>query len=553
MTSEATTKQEVETQDSIWLKGIFRPIMVALLVTCLAAGFVAVAQSASPGWGRGIALPFFALVSVESVYTTLWLASSTQRDRRTTRFYAGEVFLLLLAARIVAFFIKGEWPNGAILAQWLRSPLSFLDGTTTFLWFLTLLVWGESTLMMRTLERMGLKPDELAMKPLLPARGMDWNEVRARHPSRSALLARFSAHWLWGGLLLAFCAGLSRVELTPSSGQLMGLRHLGLTPLLQAALVIYFLGGLLLVSQGHLAVLRVRWRYEGTPTDPNVVRRWGWLGVGVLAVIGLIAALLPFGSSFILARALVAVINVMMQIAYVALLLLFTLFGLLVSFIHFGQTAEQGGRAERIPPPVPETMSKGVHLPDWLGGAILWLLMGGIILYSLIAYLNERGVRLDVRHLRRLWAWLQTWWSFWRRRAEQVGRRVGEILTLRRPAQGGIIQTPWRFLSLRRLDTRGRVRYFYLAMVRRASEHGLPRHPAETPHEYEGNLEAGWPELEAEITSLTQAFIDARYTTHELGPEDAKRAQELWKRVRSFLRQRDRQDSGDRADSQTAS
>ncbi len=522
--------------DSVWIRGVFRPLMVVVLVTSLAAGFVAVAQGVSPGWGRGIVLPFMALVALESVYTTLWLASPARRDRRTSRFRIGELLFLLILTRIVAFFLKGEWPSSALLGQWLRQPLSFIDGTTFYLGFLTLLSWGESALMMGTLEQMSLKPDELITQPL-SARALDWNEVRARHPSRSDLLQQFSGHWLWGGLLLALCAGFSRVELTPSSGRLIGIRHLGLAPLLQAALVIYFLGGLLLISQGRLAVLRARWQYEGTAADPAVVRRWGRLGLAMLLVIGVIAALLPFGSSFALAQILVTILNFMIQIAYLAMLLLISLLGALMALMGMGPDDVTGG-AKAEPPPPPEALPPGLQLPDWLGGALIWLMMAIIVIYSLVAYLDRRGIRLRWEQLNRLWRWLRQWWALWRGRAMIAAQRVQTIIAARTSRAAPRASPLWRFLSLRRLDPRERIRYFYLSTVRRASERGVPRQPSETPREYEDDLESHWPELERELALLTEAFIEARYSARELPPEEAARVQEIWKRVKASLRKR---------------
>ena len=534
--AEADVKQELVLQDSVWLRGIFRPLLVIVLAMCLAAGFIAVAQVISPGWGQGIVLPFLLLISAESVYTTWWLTSPQRRGYRTARFRLGEAFVLLLLARVVAFWMANRWPNGQSLLQWLQDPLSFLDGTFFFLGFLTLVCWSEGALMMGILERMSLKPDELVIKPL-PARTMDWNEVRARHPSRADLLREFTAHWLWGGLVLAICAGLSRVELLPASGQLIGISHLGLSPLLQAALVTYFLGGLLLVSQGRLAVLRARWQYEGTPTDPTVVRRWGRLGLGILIAIGLIAALLPFGSSFALAQLFMAIINFLMQLTYLMMLIFLSVLNGLLGLLGI-RTDEITNVIEQESPPAPELLREGIQLPEWLGGMLIWLIMAGIVVYSLTAYLSGRGLHLNRGWLRWLWAWLLSRLGFWQGKLKMVTQRVRTLVQSRRMNEAGGETAPWHFLSLRRLNPREQVRFFYLSTVRRATVHGVPRRPSETPREYEDDLKLNWPELDQELTSLTNFFIYARYSQHELRVEEARHAQQAWKRIKALLRSR---------------
>lgn len=534
--AEIELEREQVLRDSVWLRGILRPLLVIILAMCLAIGFVAVAQVVSPRWGRGLVLPFLLFVSAESVYTTLWLASPERRWHRTARFRFGEALTLLLLARIVALGLVSRWPDGSLLHLWLQDPLSFLDGTFLFLGFLTLVCWSECALIMGILERMSLKPDELVAKPLL-ARAMDWNEVRARHPSRADLLREFTAHWLWGGLILAICAGLSRVELMPASGQLIGIRHLGLPPLLQAALVAYFLGGLLLVSQGQLAVLRARWQYEGTPVDPTVVRRWGRLGLGVLIAIGLAAAMLPFGSSFALAQLLMAIIAFLMQLTYLMLLLLLSLFSGLLGLLGI-RLDEPVSVVKPEPPPALEPLREGMQLPEWLGGVLIWLIMAAIIAYSLIAYLSGRSLRLDLSQLRRLWAWLLSWMGLWRGRLETATQRMRALISSHRTVEAEGEAPLWRFLSLRRLSPREQIRYFYLSTVQRATARGVPRQPSETPREYEGDLEASWPELERELASLTDFFIYARYSERELRPEDARRAQQIWKRIKASLRGR---------------
>lgn len=535
-TPEPTTVSE-PLIDSVWLRSIFRPLMVVALVTCLGAGFVGVAQAIDPGWGRGLVIPFLALVAAQSAYTTLWLAAPQRRLRRGARVRLGELLLALIIARVLAFAIVGAWPDRAQLSTWLRHPLSFLDGTSVFLGFLTVLVWSEGALMMSILEQMSLKPDELFDKTTV-GWAPDWNEVRARHPSRAQLSRDFSSHWLWGGLALALCAGISRVELMPASGRLFGISQLGLSPLFQIALVVYFLGGLLLLSQGRLAVLRARWRYEGTPADPEVTRRWGRIGIGLIGLIGLIAALLPFGSSFMLAQLLMLVLNFVMQVMYILLILIMSLFGALLSLLGLNQE-DIPSRPREAPPELTEVMRQGAPLPDWIGGALVWIIMICIVAYSLIAYLGGRGVRLNWSQLRRLWQWVQQWLRGWHRRAQAVGQRLRAALASRR-AEEAAGSSPWGFLSLRRLDPRGQIRYFYLATARRAADRGVPRQPAETPREYEYDLESEWPEIERDLAALTESFIHARYSAHDLRPEDARSAQELWRRIKAALRARDR-------------
>jgi hypothetical protein len=97
---------------------------------------------------------------------------------------------------------------------------------------------------------------------------------------------------------------------------------------------------------------------------------------------------------------------------------------------------------------------------------------------------------------------------------------------------------PFRFLSLRRLPPRELVRYFYLSAERRAAEAGRPRHRHQTPYEYEADLDESFPDLEDDLSGLTEAFVAARYDSRPLDKEDADAVKPLWQRIKAALRRR---------------
>lgn len=135
-------------------------------------------------------------------------------------------------------------------------------------------------------------------------------------------------------------------------------------------------------------------------------------------------------------------------------------------------------------------------------------------------------------------ATLRFWWRVRRRRAEAALRaRVSVLRTRlqrgRGAAPGGERAVPVRFGVL---PPRAKVRYFYLRMAQRAAAVGYGRPPHVTPAEYARDLEAAWPEAEEDVLGLTAAFLDARYASHEIGPDQAHRAQAVWRRLMRALR-----------------
>ena len=88
------------------------------------------------------------------------------------------------------------------------------------------------------------------------------------------------------------------------------------------------------------------------------------------------------------------------------------------------------------------------------------------------------------------------------------------------------------------LDSREKVRYFYLRMMGRAAESGLVRPAHQTPSEFAHDLDARWPDAEDDVDELTAAFLAARYDRREITHTDARSAQTLLARVVRALKSR---------------
>jgi hypothetical protein len=69
-------------------------------------------------------------------------------------------------------------------------------------------------------------------------------------------------------------------------------------------------------------------------------------------------------------------------------------------------------------------------------------------------------------------------------------------------------------------------------LVRYADKEGLPRSPEATPIEFSQNLKEEWPEAEAQLDQLTEAFLAARYTDSEINERQLKAAKAAWLQIR---------------------
>jgi hypothetical protein len=160
----------------------------------------------------------------------------------------------------------------------------------------------------------------------------------------------------------------------------------------------------------------------------------------------------------------------------------------------------------------------------------------GIIGYSVFHFLAFRLGLLQSVKLRRIWEWLTRFWSGMRRAtrraADDLRRRLAERLASRRMQ---VARARWRYLSLRKLSPRDRIRYFYLSVLYRSAQQGLGRSPAATPLEYENVLADELSDVADQVEDLTEAFIEARYSAHDLDSQDSSRVQQVWRQVRRAL------------------
>ena len=75
------------------------------------------------------------------------------------------------------------------------------------------------------------------------------------------------------------------------------------------------------------------------------------------------------------------------------------------------------------------------------------------------------------------------------------------------------------------------VRRIYASLNRLAEERGHPRREAETPYEYQGDLDAAWPEHAEEIQQLTEAYVRAHYGGRADTDEALAQARQAWERL----------------------
>jgi hypothetical protein len=522
--------------DAPWNAGLLRPILIALVAASAVAGPLAMLREISP-WRLGYVLPVALLAALEGVYSTNRLGRPRWRDRRGLLFRVGEVVCILVVMLLAQWLFSTGLPDRDDLGLWLRHPSAVFDPQFFFVGGLILLAWALAIGITGDFLDLAIQPDEVAAHDsavLSESR----SQMRAFRPvSRSDIMARFATRWAWGGVVLVLFTALSRVEVGTAEGLQLGVADLGIAPDILAALLCYFVAGLALLSQTRLAVLRGRWYNQDIEVEPTVLRRWHVNALLAMLVVGGIAALLPIGSTGRLSAVLQVVLGFLVRIFYFVM----ALFTLLVTLMLYPFRFLFNAADEAPPPTTPElevlTQEEAVsRLPDWLGGAIVWIVVGLIVAYFVVNYLRAQGV------FNGRWSTLATRFRYWwrarwaRLRATTDAALAGVRNRLRPIGLGAADISGLRPVRTGKLPPRERMRYFYLRMAARAADQGFERPPAATPLEYARALDQEWPNAETDVNALTEAFLAARYAEREVGSEEVREAQGVWRRVMQALR-----------------
>jgi hypothetical protein len=523
--------------DQDWMLSILRPALVAVMAVCLVVAMLAFVRRLVPDIPTAYTLLLTVIGAVASLIgsaTTSWLAQPGQRASRSAGVRAAEFALVLGIIRVAIWLATDTWPG---LEVFLLRPIdSLLDGYYLVAMVVVGLAWANSTAMTDDMLALALQPDDLYAARTFNDRWQD--TARPVYTDRPAILRRFVGRWVVGGVILVILAAGSRYDL-PESGFLGAIRQ-NIDPTVITAIIVYFLTGLVLISQGQLALLRARWSLQKTPSTPAILQNWPVYALGLIVGVGVLAVLLPLGGTFYLAMILTAVLRAVYEAMFAAFRFLMTLLLLLTSWMGGETPAEEAMPPAPMPTFAPEAAPpSGLEIPPWTGGVIFWGFMAALLLYAAYIYFSGKGA--DLGWARRLWAMLRLRWLalFGAYQSWQAERRRSEAERAAEALRRGDGKGLPGWLGLRGLDPDRQIRYYYLSLLHRAEEAGMPRQRGETPLHYAPRLAE---RLEADdenrhgIEELTEAFVQVRYAGQHVGPDRVGQVKQVWQRLRQLLR-----------------
>ena len=490
------------------------PLIVGVMVGCIALSVAQVIEQVAPDWNSA----YFVVAPVLSAlagYATHRLGhrrfiSSTER-LRLQLFELAVIFLLLKIASFMDNTLPEIW---AEVSRWQNDILLFFDMETLTAFALAAAGWFSGWLTIRDLEAVA--------DPLL-------------YKGETGPMERLNKRFLIGGIVLLFFSGLARFEITtlldPNRPHVSGL---------VLNVLVYFVLGLAVLGRVRFTWLQRMWKQQKFKVAGELNGLWLRYSVLFLTVALIIAFILPTQYTVGLldiARLILSAIGFVIAL----IVSFFTLLWSLLVSLLFPKSETTMPTPEVFARATPPNPIGGLSEPvPWLlllRSVLFWVIALGAIFYVVWSYLRDRPDLLKTVKRFRLTQIVRTWWralaSWWRDFRKTVRENLPAIslnFLRRKRARGGTRNARRKGQALRE-----QVFYYYLDILDRARDEGIPRRTTQTPYEYQATLNPNLPEAHDEIASLTQMFVTARYSDHQITGEDVQRLQTTVKHVRDAL------------------
>jgi hypothetical protein len=479
-------------------------------------------------------LPYFCfVVSLAGIYSQRKLHKSSELEINPLIYRAVEWVVILVILKLTIYAANGFDRLFIDLPRWQTNFIeSFFEAEYLLSILVVLIVWALT--LMFTEDLVDLEGDV----NILQATTLDMVVS-----NRSLTQNRLAARVLTLGIVLTILATLTRLDFAT---MFQGIKLAEFNTL---HILVYFLLGLVLLSLTQLATRRAVWAWEHIPVSEKIARNWVVYSLGFLFILLLIAFALPTSYTLGFMPTIRYFLNLLFGLLYTLVLLIiipiFLLFSWLISL--FGGTRmlkPPMSLPEQVFPPLPEDLaSTPSPILAILKSVLFWGILIFVIGYAFTIYLRQNKELMQ--KLRRLpgLSWLvKAWrWLILRTRAgvNFIPMAIdGGLKRLRSIWHRDDAQSQGNYVSIRRLDSRQKILFYYLALIRRGSEAGMPRKPYQTPNDYEVGLIQKLPGSETDLDAMTQAFVEARYSRHPVNQDTVGLVRHAWEHVRAILNQK---------------
>jgi hypothetical protein len=458
-------------------------------------------------------------LAILEAFASFWLVKHLPTAQRQPVYYRGtELVILFVALKLFAELRAGPavfWNN--FLLWPVQFPMNLVTGRFLLVLVPVLSAWAVSNLFASDLFLLGTEE------------AIYTDDRNQRTPVRTRILRRF----LNLGILVIILAGIPPQNLLPTA--------LPVASNSVPAVVIFFVLGLILVSLTRYINLETNWWQAKLHVPVQIPQRWFAYTALILLALILLISWLPTYYGMGLLDTLNAVFSLVYQVFMTIYGLILLGITLLVNLLNKQPPVDPQQIQE--PPIAPEGLPIArIATFNWelVKSVLLW---GGLIVFIIIAlrqYISfNRDLAEELRRFRPV-HWLMAAWEKFKASFKKANQTVGifiqnSLKRLRRSGSEAAKTGEWDFINPRRLSPRQKILFYYLALVRRARDAGIPRQENQTPYEYARSLTTAIEEEKESVDAMTASFIEARYSRHDIPAREARRAESIWEAIRNVL------------------
>lgn len=516
--------------------------LVFLMMACVVMTIASLIHNAVPTWSSSVISGILLLIVVDRLLMHARVKDLTSLTSDWAFTVGTQWVVIMVLIRFLLSYAHGANAFASDLSLLSRGYLLELFTPEFFITILlALLMWYMAGQFLSLLDVIGLD-SVLALA---------WREDTSRSEKENIPVHQRLVNLIFGlGIVLVIITALTRLDLRAMLVNPTGLSGVQLLRFsgAEAGALLYFLFGLALISLSRLLSLQTNWQQQRIPVSSrDLQRRWSVYSFYFILLLAVIVSLLPAGDSIGFFAVLGTLFMFLLGVIFFIVQLLLLLVSILISlpYLLLGKVPPFANRFAAPPALPPPPIDAGAPITSsaiWelVRSILLWGSLAIIITFSIIQFIRQHeGIMARLRQsriaqlLKLAWQWL-----------------TGSVDTLRGNLARAIVDT-WQnilsrfegqrltpqpnWLNLRQLDPRRQIYFFYLALIRRAHEQGLDRKPAQSPAEYATTLESTLPTAQEDIHSLTDGFMEARYSNHPITANESNIVKSAWGHIRRAL------------------
>jgi hypothetical protein len=510
---------------SLWVCNV----LIILMMTCLGFSTVQMGLRFNPTWQGGYLPWLCCIIAIEAIYSYNHIPDLEFRDR--TIFRVAELLTIALLYRF--FLIAKDNPLTNIIAEISSWQSDFLAKffSMEYLFGIAILglVWSVTTQI--TTELIQLHDRE---------KDAVWDELgklqNALHIIRKKIVDRAV---IIGGIVVVTTI-VARMNLRDFIQ--IGDFHFdqGMSTLI---VLVYAVLALALLSQTQLAFLRTRWIWAKSPVSSKLSRNWLTYSLIFLGVLGLFAFLMPTDYSMGFFQTIGYLIGLIFELGQYLIFLILMPFALIAGLFQGSAQPVPRNQFQPLPQIKPTPIAPLPNIPWWniIQSVLFWGALVGVVAFALIQYLRlNKNLWNQIKSIP-LIVWFNHTFHFLWTWIKGVNQNVSTYINLRlkqlAPTPAPSSKREW-FSKKGPLSPRDRVIDLYLTLIQIGKENGIQRKAGQTPYQYSQELVRKLPDVTPEVTDLTEAFVEARYSQHPVEEEKISPLHREWERIKNAFRKR---------------